>query len=78
MLCNQIAKKCPERVTLFLFCQNAGNIARNRIRFSGADFAVHSGELMLRQADGNLRPGHTNIIPSAVLATALLRSLASA
>ena len=62
MLFDQIVKKRPEGVTLFLFRQGAGNIARNRICSSGADFTVDSGKLLLRQADGDLRPGHTNII----------------
>jgi len=48
MLFDQITKKRPERVTLLLFFQNAGNIARNRIRSSGAHFPVDSGELVLR------------------------------
>jgi hypothetical protein len=63
MLFDQIAKKRPEGVTPFLFRQDAGNIARNRICSSGADFPMYSGELMFRQADGDLRRGHTNIIP---------------
>ena len=63
MLFDQIAKKRPEGVALFLFRQDASNIARNRICSSGADFPVDSRELMLRQANGDLRPGHTNIIP---------------
>ena len=63
MLFNQIAKKRPEGVSLFLFRQDAGNIARNRICSSGVDFLVDSGELMLRQTDGDLCLGHTNIIP---------------
>ena len=63
MLFDQIAKKRPEGVALFLFRQDAGNIARNRIRSSGSNFPVDSGELMFRQADGDLRHGHTNIIP---------------
>ena len=65
MLFNQIVKKRPEGVTLFLFRQDAGNIARNRICSSGADFPVDSGELMFRQANGDLRRGHTTIIPMA-------------
>ena len=63
MLFDQIAKQDPEGVTLFLFRQSAGNIARNRICSSGADLPVDSLKLMLRQANGDLRPGHTNIIP---------------
>src|SRR5580692_7945009 len=63
MLFDQIAKKRPEGVPLLLFRQDAGNIARNRICSSGADFTADSGKLMLRQANGNLRPGHTSIIP---------------
>lgn len=63
MLFDQIAKNRSEGVTLFLFRQDACDIARNRIRSSGADFPVDSGELLLRQGDSNLRLGHTNIIP---------------
>ena len=63
MLFDQIAKERPEGVTLFLFRQGAGDIARNRIRSSGADLPVDSRKLMLRQADGDLRLGHTSIIP---------------
>jgi len=63
MLFYQVAKERPEGVTLFLFRQGAGNIARNRICSSGADFPVDSRKLLLRQANGDLRPGHTNIIP---------------
>ena len=48
MLFDQIAKERPEGVTLFLFRQDAGDIARNRIRSSGADFPVDFGELMFR------------------------------
>jgi hypothetical protein len=62
MLIDQIAKKRSEGVALLLFRQDAGNIARNRICSSGADFPVDSGKLMLRQANGDLRPGHTKII----------------
>ena len=51
MLFDQIAKKRPEGVTLFLFRQDPGNIARNRIWSSGTDFPVDSGELLLRQAN---------------------------
>jgi hypothetical protein len=63
MFLDQIAKKCPEGVASFLFRQHTGNIARNRIGSSGTNLAVDSGELMLRQADGDFRPGHTTIIP---------------
>ena len=63
MLFHQIVKKRPEGVTLFLFRQDAGNIARNRICSSGADLPADSGELIFRQANGDLRRGHTNIIP---------------
>jgi hypothetical protein len=63
MLFDQIAKERPEGVTLLPFRQDAGNIARNRSCSSGADFPVDSGKLILRQANGDLRPGHTNIIP---------------
>jgi hypothetical protein len=81
MLFDQIAKKCPEGVTLFLFRQDASNIARHRIRSSGADFPMDSGKLMLRQANGDLCLSHTNIIPpvapakGAVLSTAVLEDL---
>ena len=44
MLFHQITQKRPERVTLFLFLQNAGNVPRNRIRSSGAHFPVDYGE----------------------------------
>ena len=77
MLFDQIAKKRPEGVTPFLFRQNAGNIARNRICSSGADFPMYSGELMFRQADGDLRPCHTNIIPSRAMAVLRLHPLRS-
>ena len=63
MLFDQIAKKRPEGVTLFLFRQDAGNIAGNRTCSAGADFPVDLGKLMLRQANGDLRLGHTIIIP---------------
>ena len=63
MLFDQVAQKRPEGVALFLFRQNAGNIARDRIGSSGTDLPLDSGELMLRQADGDLRSGHTTIIP---------------
>jgi hypothetical protein len=68
MLIDQIANERPEGVTRFLFRQGAGNISRDRVCSSGADFPVDSRKLMLRQANGDLRPGrtspgHTNIIP---------------
>jgi len=68
MLFDQIAKERPEGVALFLFRQGTGNIARNRICSSGADFLVNPRKLMLRQADGDFRPGHTAIIPTMALA----------
>jgi hypothetical protein len=48
MLLDQIAKKRPEGVPLFLFRKDPGNITGNRIRSSGTDFPVDSGELLLR------------------------------
>jgi len=63
MLLDQIAKKHPQGVALLLFRQDPRNIPRNRIRASGTDFPVNSGELLFRQADSDLRHGHTSIIP---------------
>lgn len=67
MLFDQIAKKPPEGVALFLFREDTRNIARNRICSSGTDFPVDSGQLILRQTDGDLRHGHTDIIPPVSL-----------
>jgi len=63
MLLDQIAKKRAEGVAPFLFREDLSNIARNRIRPPGEDFPVNPVELMLGQADRDLRPGHTIIIP---------------
>ncbi len=63
MFFDQIAKKRPEGITPFLFRQDLGNIARNRICSPGADFPMYPGELMFRQTDGDLCRGHTIIIP---------------
>ena len=46
-----------------MFRQDLGNVTRHGIRSSGTDFPVDSSELLLRQTDGDLRPGHTRIIP---------------
>src|SRR5262249_9591147 len=52
-----------EGFAFFGFLQDLGNIARHRIRPSGPDLALDSGELILGQTDGDFRPRHTRIIP---------------
>ncbi len=65
MLSDQIPQQCPERLALLLFRQDLCDVARNRIRPAGTDFLVNSRELILGQSNGDLRPGHTSIIPLA-------------
>ena len=63
MLFDQILQQFPERLTLRLLLQNPGDVPRNGIGSSGLDFPVDPRQLIRGQADGNLRPGHTSIIP---------------
>lgn len=63
MLLDKIPQQCPQRLALLVFRQDPGNVTRNRIGSSGPDFPVDSRQLILGQADSDLRPGHTRIIP---------------
>lgn len=63
MLFDQIPQQCLERLTPVLFLQDASNITRNRIGSSGADFPADFYQLIFGQTDGDLRSGHTGIIP---------------
>ncbi len=65
MLFDQIAQQTPQRFALFMFRKDSGNVTGHRIRSSGSDFPVGSGELIPGQTDGDLRSGHTIIIPPA-------------
>ena len=62
-LFDEIPQQYPKRLAPFVFRQHTGNVARNRIGASGSHFAVDSGQLILGQTDGDLRPGQTEIIP---------------
>ena len=46
-----------------MFRQDLRNVTRNRVGSSGSNFPVDSRQLILGQADCDLRPGHTSIIP---------------
>lgn len=63
ILFGQIAQQCPQGLAFFMFRQDLGNVTRHGIRSSGTHFPVDPGELMRGQTDGDLRPGHTSIIP---------------
>jgi hypothetical protein len=63
MLFDQVSQQRPQGLAFLVFRQNLGNVTRNRIRPSGANFPVDSRELIRWQADRDLRPGHTTIIP---------------
>jgi hypothetical protein len=62
-LFDQIPQQCPERLALLVFREDPGNVTRNRLGSPGSDFPVDSRQLILGQADSDLRPGHTSIIP---------------
>jgi hypothetical protein len=66
ILFDQIPQQWPERLALLMFRQDPGNVIRHRIGSSGTDFPLDSGELFLGQTDGDLRLGHTSIIPFVI------------
>ena len=63
MLLDEFPQQCSKRLAPFVFLQHTRNVTRDRIGASGADFAMDSHQLILRQTDGDLRSGHTRIIP---------------
>jgi len=63
ILFGQIAQECSQGLASFMLRQGLGNVTRHGIRSAGTHFPVDPGELMRGQTDGDLRSGHTSIIP---------------
>ena len=65
MLFDQIVDQSAQRLASLVIFERSRDVARDRIRLTGAHRAANSSKLLLRQSDRNLCSSHTRIIPGS-------------